>query len=211
MVLSIASLLKIAFCATTIGAMSIPQPRADANGTVGAPNANIPPSQTTDLTGTVVNGTFTAKPAPDTQSDASLQKRVAPLVVVGGIVATKGAIILTKIAIEVGADTIKNLGEWNAVRSLLPFFFSLSVSLLLPSLLLCGALDWIRLIVVRLTRYISASRLVRRSPGRRHKKCGLATLTTPSTRLPSATTRPTTSRTLLARTVFSVPSSRSAC
>ena len=36
--------------------------------------------------------------------------------VVAGIVAFKGATILVGIAIEIGADTIKNLGEWNEVR-----------------------------------------------------------------------------------------------
>jgi hypothetical protein len=40
---------------------------------------------------------------------------VAPVVVVAGIAAISGAAILTKIAIEIGADTIKNLGEWTAV------------------------------------------------------------------------------------------------
>jgi hypothetical protein len=46
-----------------------------------------------------------------------LQKRVAPIVVVAGIAAINGAAILTKIAIEIGADTIKNLGEWTAVSN----------------------------------------------------------------------------------------------
>lgn len=57
------------------------------------------------------------EPAPEAQTDQSLQKRVAPIVVVAGIAAVKGVAILTKIAIEIGSDTIKNLGEWNSVCS----------------------------------------------------------------------------------------------
>lgn len=64
------------------------------------------------------DGHITEALAPSEQSDAALQKRVAPVVVVIGIAAVKGAAILTKIAIEIGADTIKNLGEWNKVGGL---------------------------------------------------------------------------------------------
>ncbi|KAG7119698.1 hypothetical protein HYQ45_014876 [Verticillium longisporum] len=45
-----------------------------------------------------------------------LDKRAGATAVVIGIAAVKGAAILTKIAIEIGADTIKNLGEWTKVR-----------------------------------------------------------------------------------------------
>jgi len=57
---------------------------------------------------------LTLAPAPDAQDSQALQKRLIPLVVVG-LVGTASASILTKIAIEIGADTIKNLGEWNDV------------------------------------------------------------------------------------------------
>lgn len=41
---------------------------------------------------------------------------MAPVVAVAGIAAVKGVAILTKIAVEIGADTIKNLGKWNQAR-----------------------------------------------------------------------------------------------
>ena len=59
------------------------------------------------------DGHITAALAPSEQSDAALQKRVAPVVIVIGIAAVKGTAIVTKIAIEIASDTIKNLGEWN--------------------------------------------------------------------------------------------------
>lgn len=43
-----------------------------------------------------------------------LVRRAVPVVVVG-IVGTAAASIIAKIAIEIGADTIKNLGEFNEV------------------------------------------------------------------------------------------------
>ncbi|KAJ4393369.1 hypothetical protein N0V93_002577 [Gnomoniopsis smithogilvyi] len=114
MMFPLTTFLKMALCVSAVTAVALPQPQATPTP---APNANIPPSTTIDLTGQVgTDGSFTVKPAPNTQSDQGLQKRVAPIVAVAGIAAAKGAIILTKIAIEVGADTIKNLGEWNEAR-----------------------------------------------------------------------------------------------
>ncbi|KAH6714985.1 hypothetical protein BKA61DRAFT_631861 [Leptodontidium sp. MPI-SDFR-AT-0119] len=49
------------------------------------------------------------------ESEERLVKRGATAVVIG-IAAVKGAAILTKIAIEHGAETIKNLGKWTEVR-----------------------------------------------------------------------------------------------
>ncbi|KAH8588061.1 hypothetical protein B0O99DRAFT_601087 [Bisporella sp. PMI_857] len=49
------------------------------------------------------------------RDDHALQKRGATAVVIG-IAAVKGAAILTKIAIEHAAETIKNLGQWTEVR-----------------------------------------------------------------------------------------------
>lgn len=107
------SVVKMALYASAVNAVAIPDPQATNDP---GPNANIPASTTTDLTGQKgTDGTFTVKPAPDTQADQGLQKRVLPIVVAGGIAASAGAVILTKIAIEIGADTIKNLGEWNEV------------------------------------------------------------------------------------------------
>ncbi|KAJ4422990.1 hypothetical protein N0V82_002384 [Gnomoniopsis sp. IMI 355080] len=112
MIFSIATILKMALCISAVNAL--PQPQTTD---VPAPNANIPPSTTIDLSGQIgADGNFTIVPAPNTQGDQGLQKRVAPIVAVAGIAAAQGAIILTKIAIEIGADTIKNLGEWNEVR-----------------------------------------------------------------------------------------------
>ncbi|KKY30856.1 hypothetical protein UCDDA912_g09202 [Diaporthe ampelina] len=93
---TLSAIVQLALCASALAA---PSPQATA---VPPPNANIPPSTTVDLTGQKTAG--------------SLQKRIAPLVVVAGIVAFKGATILVGIAIEIGADTIKNLGEWNEMR-----------------------------------------------------------------------------------------------
>lgn len=113
MIFPFAAILKTALCVSAVNAVALPEPQAS---TVPAPNPKVPASTTTDLTGQVgANGAFTVKPAPNTQADQGLQKRVAPIVAVAGIAAAQGAIILTKIAIEVGADTIKNLGEWNEV------------------------------------------------------------------------------------------------
>ncbi|PSK42062.1 hypothetical protein B9Z65_3976 [Elsinoe australis] len=53
--------------------------------------------------------------ALDRARPKALQKRGA-IVVVIGIAAVKGVAILTKIAIEIGADTIKNLKDWKRVR-----------------------------------------------------------------------------------------------
>lgn len=123
-------IVQLALCATALAA---PAPQATA-----PPNANVPPSTTVDLTGQKVmacsqhirfttslannntlqgtDGKFTVAPAPEDQNSEALQKRVAPVVVVAGIAGVKGAAILTKIAVEIGADTIKNLGKWNQAR-----------------------------------------------------------------------------------------------
>lgn len=114
MFFSLAAILNVALCASAVNGVALPKRQATADP---GPNANIPPSTTTDMTGQVAaDGTFTVKAAPDTQADQALQKRVAPLVVAAGITAVSGAIVLTKLAIEVGADAIKDLGEWNEVR-----------------------------------------------------------------------------------------------
>ncbi|KAI9647459.1 hypothetical protein NHQ30_003844 [Ciborinia camelliae] len=44
------------------------------------------------------------------------QKRAGAVAVVIGIAAVKGAAIITKIAIELGSQTLSNLGKWNDVR-----------------------------------------------------------------------------------------------
>lgn len=128
---TLSAIVQLALCASALAA---PAPQA----ATAPPNANIPPSTTVDLTGQKVfppcqhtpftfkpadscdlqgaDGKFTVAPAPEDQTSEALQKRVAPVVVVAGIAAVKGAAILTKIAIEIGGDTIKDLGKWNAAR-----------------------------------------------------------------------------------------------
>jgi hypothetical protein len=56
-----------------------------------------------------------AEPAPEGQDTQALQRRVGPIVAVVGIAAVAGAAKLTEIAIEIGAETIANLGKWNEV------------------------------------------------------------------------------------------------
>ncbi|KAL1870235.1 hypothetical protein Daus18300_005300 [Diaporthe australafricana] len=126
-------LVQLALCASALAA-----PAPQATDAPAPPNANIPASTTVDLTGQKVfflainahfsdkiadngitqgtDGKFTVAPAPEEQTSEGLQKRVAPIVAVAGIAAFKGAVILTKIAVEIGADTIKNLGKWNEAR-----------------------------------------------------------------------------------------------
>lgn len=106
---TLSAFVQLALCASALAA---PAPQATA-----PPNANIPASTTVDLTGQKgADGKFTVAPAPEDQTSEALQKRVAPVVVVAGIAAVKGVAILTKIAVEIGSDTIKNLGKWNEAR-----------------------------------------------------------------------------------------------
>lgn len=182
MIFSIATILKMALCISAVNAL--PQPQAT---TVPAPNANIPPSTTVDFTGQIgADGNFTVVPAPNTQADQGLQKRVAPIVAVAGIAAAKGAIILTKIAIEVAADTIKNLGEWNQVCL---------------SICLKGKR-------VQLT---SVARSAKHSQRRQHRICGHVIQTIPNILLLSVTTRATLLKTLMGRTVSSALSFHLGC
>ncbi|KAK3984237.1 hypothetical protein QBC44DRAFT_202191, partial [Cladorrhinum sp. PSN332] len=78
-------------------------------------NANIPPSTSTSLTGQKTSGTFKVGPAPEEQDSQALQRRGA-IVAVVGIAGTAAIAKLTEIAIEIGTDTIKNLGNWNEAR-----------------------------------------------------------------------------------------------
>ena len=111
----VASLLSISGALPVIeapaaNAIAIRNPQDQA-----PPNANIPPATLFGLTGQKEGTALTPKPAPEAQDSQVLQKRGA-VVVVLGIAAVKGAAILTKIAIEIGADFIKDLGGWNEGR-----------------------------------------------------------------------------------------------
>lgn len=80
-----------------------------------AVNAIVPSSTSSSFTGTKArDGTLTPQKAPGAQKDQSLQKKQAIIAVVT-IAAGAALAKLTEIAIEIAADTIKNLGEWNKV------------------------------------------------------------------------------------------------
>ncbi|KAH7141847.1 hypothetical protein EDB81DRAFT_869797 [Dactylonectria macrodidyma] len=98
------------YCTAILGgpANSTPVPAA------GDVNPSIPASQQNTLTGRKGDdGTFIIEPEP--VASTKLVRRAVPVVVVG-IVGTAAASIVAKIAIEIGAETIKNLGEWNEAR-----------------------------------------------------------------------------------------------
>lgn len=105
----------LALCAfAALGLAADPKQTVDS---VGKVNPHPPTATTVDLIGQKhKDGKFEVKPAPEGQNTEGLQKRVAPVVAVIGIASIKGIAIITKIAIEIGGDTIKNLGEWNPVR-----------------------------------------------------------------------------------------------
>ncbi|TGO31592.1 hypothetical protein BHYA_0499g00020 [Botrytis hyacinthi] len=80
-----------------------------------APNSVIADSTEDHFSGYFdASGSLVAK--VDDEPSQALQKRVAPIVAVAGIAAIAGVGILTKIAIELGAQTLENLGQWNEVR-----------------------------------------------------------------------------------------------
>ncbi|KAH6707211.1 hypothetical protein EV126DRAFT_488840 [Verticillium dahliae] len=80
---------------------------------VGDVNSIIPPSKQETLTGLKgTDGKLTIGPEP-VPATTRLAKRAGPIVVVVGIAGTAAAGIIVKMAIEIGAETIKNLGEWN--------------------------------------------------------------------------------------------------
>lgn len=94
--------------ASNVAAIPAPSPQA--------PNAVIVPSETVSLTGKKVGTNLVQEPAPSSPDSQALQKRGA-IVVVLGIAGTAALSKLAQIAIEIGADTIKNLGEWNEVST----------------------------------------------------------------------------------------------
>ncbi|KAH6693595.1 hypothetical protein F5X68DRAFT_187403 [Plectosphaerella plurivora] len=93
--------------ASNVVAVPAPNPQAA--------NTDIVASQSVTLTGKKVDGTFVKEPAPSTPDSQALQKRGA-IIVVAGIAGTAALAKVAQIAIEIGADTIKNLGEWNEAR-----------------------------------------------------------------------------------------------
>ncbi|RDW65980.1 hypothetical protein BP6252_09615 [Coleophoma cylindrospora] len=103
------SAITLLICAALANAAALPQ------ATDGAVNTNIDPSVESHFSGKKgADGVLVAE--VDQGTSQALEKRVGALVVVAGIAAVKGVAILTKIAVEIGADTIKNLGQWNSAR-----------------------------------------------------------------------------------------------
>ncbi len=83
-----------------------------------AANTNVPDSTLSIFSGTKgKDGVLVAGNAPSAQTEQSLQKKQALLPVVA-ITATAAAAKIAEIAIEIGADTLKNLGDWNKVSRL---------------------------------------------------------------------------------------------
>lgn len=122
MYFSVATIMKMALFVSAVNAVALPATTsADSQPTatpeVPPPNADIPESTVTDLTGVIgADGNFTIMPAPDAQTDAALQKRIAPIVAIGaGIVATTVAEKVVQVAYESAAGFIKNMGNWNQV------------------------------------------------------------------------------------------------
>jgi hypothetical protein len=104
--------LALSFVATSAICTASPLPQNVAV------NAIVPPSTSSSFTGTKAqDGTLTPQEAPGAQQDQPLQKKQAILAVV---TITAGAALakLAEIAIEIAADTIKNLGEWNEVSDI---------------------------------------------------------------------------------------------
>lgn len=111
------SIVTILACAAIAQAVALPQAAATTSADAPlstAPNSVIPDSTESHFSGQFdASGSLVAK--VDDEPTQALQKRVAPIVAVAGIAAIKGIAILTKIAIELGSQTISNLGKWNDV------------------------------------------------------------------------------------------------
>ncbi|RYP08443.1 hypothetical protein DL764_001899 [Monosporascus ibericus] len=94
-------------------AMATPMPAP----AVGDPNANIPKSVTVNLTGQKKGDKFIEGLEPTGNVARDLNERVVgATVTVLAIVATPAIAKIAQIAIQIGADTIKNLGKWNEAR-----------------------------------------------------------------------------------------------
>ncbi|KAH7071809.1 hypothetical protein BKA63DRAFT_58336 [Paraphoma chrysanthemicola] len=103
----------LALMATMTSANPIPDDK-------GAVNADIPPATLVSLVGQRgTDGIFRPGIVPEdiqTRDLVHLHERAGPIVTVLGIAAIKDLAIITKIAVEIGAQTIKNLSSWNSAR-----------------------------------------------------------------------------------------------
>ncbi|KAI9167873.1 hypothetical protein HJFPF1_04013 [Paramyrothecium foliicola] len=81
-----------------------------------APADNAPvPSVSVSLNGEIVDGHLVQARSLEASESQAVEKRGATLVVLG-IAGTAAVTKLTEMAIEIGADFIKNLGDWNDAR-----------------------------------------------------------------------------------------------
>ncbi|TGO59606.1 hypothetical protein BOTNAR_0159g00050 [Botryotinia narcissicola] len=112
------SIITLLACVAIVQGAALPQ--AAATTSADAPLSTAPNSVIPDSTETHFSGQFDASESlvakVDDEPTQALQKRIAPVVVVAGIAAIKGVAILTKIAIELGSQTISDLGKWNDAR-----------------------------------------------------------------------------------------------
>ncbi|ATZ49215.1 hypothetical protein BCIN_04g03920 [Botrytis cinerea B05.10] len=112
------SIITLIACAAIAQGAALPQ--AAATTSADAPISTAPNSVIADSTETHFSGVFDASGSlvakVDDEPTQELQKRVGAVAVVLGIAAVKGVAILTKIAVEIGSQTIANLGKWNDAR-----------------------------------------------------------------------------------------------
>ncbi|TGO60705.1 hypothetical protein BCON_0033g00170 [Botryotinia convoluta] len=112
------SVITVLTCAAIAQGAALPQAAATTSADAPlstAPNSVVPDSVESHFSGQFdASGSLVAK--VDDEPTQALQRRIAPIVVVAGIAAVKGVAILTKIAIELGSQTIENLGNWNEAR-----------------------------------------------------------------------------------------------
>ncbi|KAI9644319.1 hypothetical protein NHQ30_007676 [Ciborinia camelliae] len=107
------------FTATTLLACAAIANAAPIADSAGNTNAVIPACTESHFSGVFNGDVLVAK--EDNETEQSTQKRdlverAGATVAVIGIAAVSGAAIITKIAVELGQQTLANLGKWNDVR-----------------------------------------------------------------------------------------------
>ncbi|TEY33281.1 hypothetical protein BOTCAL_0687g00040 [Botryotinia calthae] len=123
------SIVTLIACAAIAQGAALPQaaattsvdvPQTAATTSADVPISTAPNSVIADSIETSFSGIFDASGSlvaeVDNATTEALQKRAGPVAVVLGIAAVKGIAILSKIAIEIGSETIANLGNWNSAR-----------------------------------------------------------------------------------------------
>ncbi|TGO15300.1 hypothetical protein BTUL_0042g00710 [Botrytis tulipae] len=112
------SIVTLLACVAIAQGVALPQAAATTSADAPlstAANSVIPDSTESHFSGQFdASGSLVAK--VDDEPTQALQKRIAPVVVILGIAAVQGIAILTKIAIELGSQSLGNLGKWNEAR-----------------------------------------------------------------------------------------------